>query len=119
MKRLSILAGFLAAALLLTACATGRTSGDPAENLPTEPTETTALPQPTEPANEESTVPVTEAPETEAPTEEPTETAAPELTTREPQIGDESSAFTGAFPDCDETIYGVIYNAPFTNGDPR
>ncbi len=115
MKRLHILAGLLAIAVLFSACMAGPTTNDPANTTP----ETAAVPELEIPAE------TTEAPArqtTEVPAEataEPTEAeTAPETTAHVPQDGDESSAFSGIFSGCDETIYGVLYNAPFTNGEP-
>ena len=60
-------------------------------------------------------VPTTELPATELPEATGTEVESTEA----PVILTENSAFTRiAGPDCDDAILGVIYNAPFADGDP-
>lgn len=111
MKKLSLLSVLFVFALLLNACSAvfpftpkPETAGEttaPTE-APSVAVETTEAPVPTEPEP---------AAETSEAHEPPTEPAAPESA--------ESSAFTARFPGMDETVLGVIYNAPFNDGQPN
>lgn len=102
---------FLAIALcfvLLTGCAAGSQKTAPAvsEDSPV-----------TEPIATATDAPETEPIETEAPIEATTEAPA-ETPSEAPEAVVESIAFTGRFSDLGETIIGLVYNDPFSEGDP-
>lgn len=124
MKRNLIISLLIVTALLLTACAAAKNteSNDSEMKVPHSmetgtaeaPDATAAVPDTTEKAPEtaeqaSTTDAVTEAPDN---TESETEVGPQEEGLRE------NYAFTQRFSQCGETVIGLLYNDPFSEGDP-
>lgn len=116
MKRYAIISLIVVLALLMTACAAAK---DPAAVTPqtVNPAQTESSKTETEPETAE----VTKLETTEVVTEPETAHATEPETNGDTETGTEikeNSAFTRRFSECSETVLGLLYNDPFSEGDP-